>query len=88
MAAPTSKTTIAQKLDYTFRDESLLDLALTAAGAKEENYDGNRTLAQIGKAFVDLVSTKMGYISGTNPGMVEIVLWKCSLTVVKKQILH
>ncbi|OKL58448.1 hypothetical protein UA08_06150 [Talaromyces atroroseus] len=67
MSASANQAIIAQQIGYVFRDKSLLDQALTAAGAKEDNYDGNRTLAQIGKAFVDLASTRFGYISHTNP---------------------
>lgn len=68
MSTPTNQAIIARRIGYAFHDESLLNQALTAAGAKEEMYDGNRTLAQIGKAFVDLVSTRFGYTVHTNPG--------------------
>jgi dsRNA-specific ribonuclease len=69
MSGTVPQTIIAQKIGYSFQDESLLDLALTAAGAKEDDYDGNRNLAQIGKAFVDLASTRFGHTVRTNPGM-------------------
>lgn len=68
MSASTDQAIIARRIGYKFRDKKLLNQALTAAGAREDIHDGNRTLAQIGKAFIDLVSTKFGYTSGTNPG--------------------
>jgi dsRNA-specific ribonuclease len=68
MSAPANQAILALRIGYEFRDESLLNQALTAAGAREDIYDGNRTLAQIGKAFVDLASTRFGYTVRTNPG--------------------
>ena len=67
-SAPANQAMIALRIGYKFRDESLLNQALTAAGARQDFYDGNRVLAQIGKAFIDLASTRFGYTVRTNPG--------------------
>ena len=39
-------------LSYKFQDIQLLELALTAPGADEANYEGNRGLACIGSEFL------------------------------------
>ncbi|RAK95352.1 RNase3 domain protein [Aspergillus ibericus CBS 121593] len=54
---------------YRFRNENCLLEALKAAGADERNHDGNRPLAQVGKAFVELCSVKFGYLSRTERSM-------------------
>ncbi|EAW11894.1 RNase3 domain protein [Aspergillus clavatus NRRL 1] len=56
---------IEQISGYRFRDERLLHEAMTAAGADENNHDGNRPLAQVGKSFVELCSVKFGYLNRT-----------------------
>ena len=43
------------KIGYTFTDVSHLVQALTAAGAEEENYDGNRKLAQLGESVMQCI---------------------------------
>jgi dsRNA-specific ribonuclease len=43
------------KIGYTFKNISHLEQALTAAGAEEENYDGNRKLAQLGEAVMQCI---------------------------------
>lgn len=70
MSSPANQAIVALRIGYAFHDENLLNQALTAAGAREDNYDGNRNLAQIGKSFVDLASTRFGYTVRTNPGIV------------------
>ncbi|KAJ6787652.1 hypothetical protein PWT90_06887 [Aphanocladium album] len=48
-------------LGYTFRDRELIRLSITAAGADEANHDGNRRLALVGQAVVNLVVIHGGY---------------------------
>lgn len=48
-------------IDYSFRSEDLLLEALTAAGAVEDKYDGNRRLAQLGSALVEFLLVLIGY---------------------------
>jgi hypothetical protein len=36
---------------------------MVAAGADEGNHEGNRPLAQVGKAFVELCLVKLSYFS-------------------------
>ncbi len=42
-------------IGYTFNRIEYLEQALTAAGAEEENYDGNRKLAQLGESLLHCV---------------------------------
>lgn len=75
MSAPVDQAIIALRIGYAFHDETLLKQALTAAGAREDIHDGNRTLAQIGKAFVDLASTRFGFTLRTNPGKYSLPIY-------------
>jgi dsRNA-specific ribonuclease len=43
------------KIGHPFTTIELLEQALTAAGAEEENYDGNRKLAQMGEILLECV---------------------------------
>ena len=42
-------------LSYSFKNRDLLGLALTAPGADEAKYDGNRSLAREGALVLELV---------------------------------
>lgn len=42
-------------IGYRYNRVSLVVQALTAAGADEENYDGNRKLAQLGESLIEFV---------------------------------
>lgn len=53
---------------YTFADQSYLRLALTAAGAEEDNWDGNRRLAMVGEAALQLAVLDVGYQEGASRG--------------------
>lgn len=43
---------VEEIIGYTFKDTSYLVQALTAAGADEQNYDGNRRMAQLGESLI------------------------------------
>jgi dsRNA-specific ribonuclease len=52
------------KIGYNFRNISHLEQALTAAGAEEENYDGNRKLAQLGEAVMQCIGVDKALAEG------------------------
>lgn len=81
------KDAIYRIIGYSFQDDNLLKDALTAAGANEDNYEGNRTLAQVGKMFVNLMSVKMGYSSGAKPGTCSS-LEATTMSLIKLRAMH
>lgn len=57
MLEPEPADRVQRFLSYTFQKRELLELALTAPGADETNYDGNRSLARKGALAMELVLT-------------------------------
>ena len=57
-------------VDYNFRSISLLGLALTAAGADEKIYDGNRKMAQLGESLVELLLADDAFTAGCSRGKI------------------
>ena len=57
MLEPEPADQVQRFLSYTFEKRELLELALTAPGADETNYDGNRRLARKGALAMELVLT-------------------------------
>lgn len=53
--------TVMGIIGYTFQFENYLSLALTAAGAEDDNYDGNRGLAQVGTSLIEFLLVFKGY---------------------------
>ncbi|KAB8232589.1 uncharacterized protein BDW43DRAFT_311974 [Aspergillus alliaceus] len=53
-------------IGHTFTSKFLILLALTAAGADKENYDGNRKLSQLGASLVDTLLAIIVYGTGVN----------------------
>lgn len=51
-------------IGYKFESKQYIHEALTAAGAENENYDGNRKLSQIGTVLIDAILALIIY--GTN----------------------
>lgn len=51
-------------IGYTFTRIEYLELALTTAGTIEENYDGNRKLAQMGEILLELVAVDKAHAEG------------------------
>ena len=51
---------------YEFRRTDLLALALTAAGADENNHDGNRRLGQLGGFVLQLVVGDKAFVEGAS----------------------
>ena len=58
MIEPEAADRVQCFLSYTFQKRELLELALTAPGADEANYDGNRSLARKGAQAMELVLTR------------------------------
>ena len=54
------------KIGYNFNKIEYLELALTAAGAEEENHDGNRKLAQLGEALLECVVMDKAFTEGAS----------------------
>lgn len=50
-----------ERLGYQFTNRELVRLSLTAAGAESSNHDGNRRLALVGQAIINLVVIYDGY---------------------------
>lgn len=55
-------------IGYNFKQRWLICQALTAAGAEEDNYDGNRQLSQLGASLVDTILAILMYNTGVNRG--------------------
>lgn len=53
---------------YSFEDKDNLKSALIAAGAEEDNYDGNRQLANLGTAIIEFLAVFIGYTAGSSRG--------------------
>ena len=48
-------------IGYRFKEKRHIASALTSAGAEEENYDGNRKLANLGTALIQFISVYIGF---------------------------
>ncbi|KAI9832290.1 MAG: hypothetical protein M1819_004468 [Sarea resinae] len=59
---------------YTFVEPGYLKQALTAAGAEEENHDGNRKLAQVGDLLIKLVLLIKSFFAGASRGDANDIL--------------
>jgi hypothetical protein len=62
MSSPVDAQAVERILGYEFRSGSKLLLeALTAAGSIEENWDGNRKLAQFGAGLSEFLLNYLAY---------------------------
>lgn len=68
VATQTTMDDIEKAIDYRFNNKALLQLALTAAGANEDNPNGNRTLARVGQGVVQLVVAGVGFEIAASQG--------------------
>lgn len=59
---------VEAKIDYHFEERDILRQALTAAGAEQGNHDGNRRLALMGQAVMQLLISETGYEKSTSRG--------------------
>ncbi|KAL2861012.1 uncharacterized protein BJX67DRAFT_317514 [Aspergillus lucknowensis] len=58
--------TVETVIGYIFTQRWLIRQALTAAGAEEHNYDGNRQLSQLGASLMDTILAILVYNTGVN----------------------
>jgi dsRNA-specific ribonuclease len=72
MATEEHAVTVEGSIGYTFQSRSLLLQALTAAGAAEDNRDGNRKLAQLGTALTEFLLVYLGYEAQVTRGYILI----------------
>ena len=75
MANETVVLQLQEHIGYSFKKPSLLQLALTAAGAEETNYDGNRRLAQLGESLITAVLCNTAFSKGVSRGKTTHSLW-------------
>lgn len=69
MATEQHAQMVEHVIGYTFQSKrNLLFQALTAAGAVEEDWDGNRKLAQFGTALTEFLFVYLGYEIQANRG--------------------
>jgi hypothetical protein len=69
MASSTSAQAIENIVGYRFRSRHAdLLKALTAAGAVEEDWDGNRKLAQLGTALSEFLLNYLAFEAGMTRG--------------------
>lgn len=59
---------VQDMLEYKFRSISLLIPALTAAGVDDNVYDGNRKMAQLGEALIELLLPENAFTAGCSRG--------------------
>ena len=85
MATPTHVSMVEQIIGYQFKNKSLLAQALTAAGAEEEDHEGNRRLALVGEKAIPFLISWGGYKKEGSPGKSVSGMKKCcsSLQVTK-----
>lgn len=68
MATEMHRSIVEMAVGYEFTVKSHLKLALTSAGAEEDNHDGNRKLALIGEAAAQLAAVNSGYEKAASRG--------------------
>lgn len=68
MAMIRGLTEVQDIVNYKFRSISLLLLALTAAGADDRIYDGNRKMAQLGESLIELLLAENAFMAGCSRG--------------------
>lgn len=63
---------VEEALAYKFHSKSLLQLALTAAGAEEEHHDGNKHLAVVGQGTIRLSIADMAFDKYASSGKSDL----------------
>ena len=68
MATMVGLAEVQDIVEHRFRSISLLMLALTAAGADNKVYDGNRKMAQLGEYLIELLIAENAFTAGCSRG--------------------
>lgn len=68
MATDTHVRRVEEIIGYSFKTPNYLVQALTAAGADEQNHDGNRKLAQLGESLIEFVVLDNAYTAEVTRG--------------------
>ena len=68
MATDTHIRHMEKVIGYTFKSTDYLVQALTAAGADDRNYDGNRKMAQLGASLIGTVIFDNAITAGATRG--------------------
>jgi hypothetical protein len=68
MATDTEVKLVEDIIRYKFQAQEHLIQALTAAGAEDENHDGNRKLAQLGTSLIEFLSVYIGFQANITRG--------------------
>ena len=79
MAMIRGLTELQDIVEYRFRSISLLLLALTAAGADDRIYDGNRKMAQLGESLIELLLAENAFTAGCSRGETRANPWSTHL---------
>src|SRR5438270_10874779 len=66
-------------IEYRFANAEYAIQALTAAGANEQNHDGNRMFARYGKLFIELYVLDRSYLAGATRGERLSDMWRLYL---------
>lgn len=59
---------VEEVIGYTFKSSNYLIQALTAAGVDDQNYDGNRSMAQLGESLIETVVLDNAFTVGATRG--------------------
>ena len=81
MAMIRGLTEVQDIVQYRFRSISLLLLALTAAGADDRIYDGNRKMAQLGESLIELLLAENAFTAGCSRGENRPHHWSTHLLI-------
>lgn len=79
MATDADLLKVEQAFGYTFENKHLLQDALTSPGVERDNYHGNRLLARVGQAAVEMAIAQAGYESSATTGISSSVLSRQNL---------
>ena len=59
---------VEEIIQYQFARKGYLSQALKSAGAEEDDHDGNRAFARLGKPLIELYVSQTELSAGTKPG--------------------
>ncbi|PON20067.1 hypothetical protein TGAM01_v211071 [Trichoderma gamsii] len=71
MATDADLFKVEQAFGYTFENKHLLQIALTSPGVERDNHHGNRLLARVGQAAMEMVIAQAGYESSATTATIN-----------------